>query len=114
MHMVDAARISSVCIYPKSALCKNLFSSGRTVDEKGLRLRVFKAGVDPAIRKEVWQYLLGLHPSGTTAAQRSSSMLHLRNEYQQIKAQWTTIADKQAARQATHVSALGAVPELGS
>ena len=70
------------------------------MDEKGLRTRIFKAGVEPGIRKEVWQYLLGLHPAGKTAAHRKGLVQGLRQEYEQLKAQWTTIADKQAARSA--------------
>ncbi len=72
--------------------------AGRIVDEKGLRLRIFKAGVELSIRREVWQYLLGMCPPGKTGAQRKAHMQELREEYQKIKAQWTTITDKQAAR----------------
>jgi hypothetical protein len=78
------------------------------VDEKGLRMRIFKAGVEPAIRKEVWKYLLGLYPTGRTAAHRHALLQQRREEYQRIMAQWTSITDCQAKRFASprHFSAL--------
>lgn len=77
---------------------RQVVCAGRIVDEKGLKQRIFKAGVEPSIRKEVWQYLLGMSPPAKTAAQRKALLQDQREEYQKIKAQWTTIADKQAAR----------------
>ena len=81
-----------------SQILRQATSVGRIVDEKGLKQRIFKAGVEPGIRKEVWQYLLGMSPPGKTAAQRKAFLQELREEYQEVKAQWTTISDKQAAR----------------
>ena len=61
-------------------------------------MRIFSAGVEPEARKEIWKYLLGMYPAGKTAAQRQVLMQSLRQEYEDIKAQWTTISGKQAAR----------------
>lgn len=74
------------------------------MDEKGLKARIFKAGVEPGIRKEVWQYLLGMWPPGETGTQRRTRLQELRGEYQQLKAQWTTITDKQATRFASIIA----------
>lgn len=69
-------------------------------------MRIFSAGVEPKARKEIWKYLLGLYPPGKTAAQRQTLLQELRAEYEQIKAQWTSITDRQSARLALHISKL--------
>lgn len=76
------------------------WGAGRVVEEKGLRMRIFKAGVEPGIRKEVWKYLLGLYPAGKTAAHRHAFLQQRREEYGHIMAQWTSITDCQAKRSA--------------
>jgi hypothetical protein len=70
------------------------------VDEKGLRMRIFKAGVEPGIRAEVWKFLLGMYPAAKTAAHRQGFLQQRREEYERIKSQWTSITDVQAARSA--------------
>lgn len=46
-------------------------AEGRLVAESAMRERVFVSGVDPAIRREVYKYLLGIYSAGSTAAQRA-------------------------------------------
>lgn len=75
-----------------------LDAAGRVVDEKGLRMRIFRAGVEPSIRKEVWKLLLGMYPAGRTGAHRHAFLQQRRQEYDRIKAQWTSITDCQAKR----------------
>lgn len=71
------------------------------MDSKALRARIFGGGVEPGIRKEAWKYLLGMyHPEGSTAAYRHALNQKRSAEYERIKAQWTSISDKQAARSA--------------
>ena len=68
------------------------------MNEKALRQRVFYSGVAPEIRKEVWKFLLGLYPAGSTAAERTDILKQKRLHYGRIKAQWTSIAPEQAAK----------------
>ena len=68
------------------------------MDGKALRLRIFNAGVEPSIRREAWKYLLGLYPAGSTSAYRAALAQKRAGEYERIKAQWSSIGDKQAAR----------------
>lgn len=85
-------------IIKKRRVTKLHATVGRVVDGKALRLRIFNAGVEPSIRKEAWKYLLGLYPAGSTAPHRACLARKRAREYDQIKAQWTSISDKQAAR----------------
>ena len=68
------------------------------MDGKALRVRIFYAGVEPSIRKEAWKFLLGMYPAGSTAAYRQALLQKRSAEYELVKAQWTSITDKQAAR----------------
>ncbi|KAK9814540.1 hypothetical protein WJX72_007608 [[Myrmecia] bisecta] len=77
-----------------------LNGEGRLVDEKGFRQRVFYSGVEPGLRREAWKFLLGFYPMDSTAKQRAALLDAKRREYEQLKAQWTTITDAQAAMHA--------------
>lgn len=71
---------------------------GRIVDANTLRTRIFYAGVEPNIRKEAWKFLLGMYPKGSTSAYRSNLLAKRCEEYTHLKAQWTSITEKQAAK----------------
>eukprot|EP00873_Tetraselmis_striata_P017495 jgi/Tetstr1/437759/TSEL_026413.t1 len=75
-----------------------LDSEGRLVNEAGFRQRVFYSGLSPSLRKEGWKFLLGLYPASSTAAERRGLAAARAAEYETLKAQWSTITPKQAAR----------------
>ncbi|KAK3093405.1 hypothetical protein FSP39_015181, partial [Pinctada imbricata] len=50
----------------KEDLGELLDKDGRLVDEHALRKAVFMGGVDPSVRKQVWQFLFGLYPCSST------------------------------------------------
>ena len=57
-----------------------------------------KQGVEPALRKEVWKFLLGYLEYGATDAERQQTMASLRREYEELKAKWveaSSLTDEQ-------------------
>ncbi|CAI0470000.1 unnamed protein product [Linum tenue] len=75
-----------------------LDSEGRITDSKDLRKRIFYGGVEHAIRKEVWAFLLGYHDYDSTYAEREYLKSSKRTEYMTIKQQWQSISPEQAKR----------------
>eukprot|EP00730_Choanoeca_flexa_P013429 TRINITY_DN5311_c9_g1_i1.p1 TRINITY_DN5311_c9_g1~~TRINITY_DN5311_c9_g1_i1.p1 ORF type:complete len:402 (+),score=100.44 TRINITY_DN5311_c9_g1_i1:1489-2694(+) len=61
---------------------------GRIVNENKLRARIFKGGVDPAIRKDVWYFLLGYYPMHSTTREREVLQRERRMEYLALKQHW--------------------------
>ncbi|KAM7069313.1 TBC1 domain family member 25-like [Molossus nigricans] len=53
-----------------------------------LRLRIYHGGVEPSLRKVVWQYLLNVYPDGLTRRQQTDYMQRKDREYRQLKSQW--------------------------
>ena len=47
-------------------------AEGRLVSEAAMRDRVAASGCEPSLRREVWKWLLGMYPRGSTAAQRAA------------------------------------------
>lgn len=45
-------------------------------------------GVDPTIRPEVWKFLLGLYPWGSSGDERKAIRRSKRDEYVRLKAKW--------------------------
>ncbi|KAL6633680.1 hypothetical protein ACP70R_026351 [Stipagrostis hirtigluma subsp. patula] len=71
---------------------------GRVMDSKALRKKVFYGGVDHALRKEVWKFLLGYYEYDSTYAEREYLAAMRRSEYEAIKSQWKSISATQAKR----------------
>eukprot|EP00045_Choanoeca_perplexa_P017573 m.256893 g.256893 ORF g.256893 m.256893 type:complete len:215 (+) comp17578_c0_seq3:5919-6563(+) len=61
---------------------------GRIVNENKLRARIFRGGIDPAIRKEVWYFLLGYYPMYSTTLEREVLQRERRMEYLALKQRW--------------------------
>ncbi|XP_064595953.1 TBC1 domain family member 15-like [Liolophura sinensis] len=70
---------------------KLLDAEGRLVDEHALRQAVFLGGVDPSIRKEVWQFLFGLYPCTSTGREREVLRLDNYVKYRELKSRWKTM-----------------------
>lgn len=65
---------------------------------KQLREKAFYGGIDATIRNEVWAYLIGLYPIGSTSAERCSIDEANASEYNILKAQWSSIFPAQEKR----------------
>lgn len=61
---------------------------GRLINEHHLRQSVFKGGVDPEIRKEVWEFLFELYPFHSTKRERELMSIDYHLKYIEIKKRW--------------------------
>ncbi|KAG2485090.1 hypothetical protein HYH03_016187 [Edaphochlamys debaryana] len=73
-------------------------AEGRLTNEATLRDRVFASGCAPELRREVWKHLLGVHPRGSTAAERADRAKDLQSEYLTLRQQWQSMTPGQEAR----------------
>lgn len=65
---------------------------------KQFRERVFRSGMEPALRRTAWKFLLGVFPPDSSFADRQRLLAKKRQQYLGLKQQWTSITDQQAAR----------------
>ncbi|CAH1788233.1 unnamed protein product [Owenia fusiformis] len=77
----------------KCPMCREEYQSyldcdGRLVDEHRFRKAVFRGGVSPDIRVEVWQFLFGLYPFTSTTRERSVMLADYHVKYQALKTRW--------------------------
>ncbi|KAH9900984.1 RabGAP/TBC [Cubamyces lactineus] len=64
-------------------------SSGATkVRKEEMRREIFRRGITPAIRREVWPFLLGVHDWNSDAARRARDWESKRNHYRALKDEW--------------------------
>ncbi|XP_048249978.1 rab GTPase-activating protein 22-like isoform X2 [Haliotis rufescens] len=68
-----------------------LDADGRLVDEHGLRRTVFLGGVEPSIRKQVWQFVFGLYPCTSTSRERETILLDYIVKYHELRQRWKTM-----------------------
>ncbi|KAH9508635.1 hypothetical protein Btru_049488 [Bulinus truncatus] len=59
---------------------------------------IFRGGVDPAIRSEVWKFLLGFYDWDSTAKKRQEQRKRKVDDYFRMKLQWKTISSEQERR----------------
>jgi len=64
---------------------------GKLEDVEYTKLHIFRGGVSPNIRKQVWPYLLDYYPWNSTRAQREALVRTKRDEYHVMKLQWKTM-----------------------
>ena len=64
---------------------------------KQFKERVFRSGMEPALRRTAWKFLLGVFPSDSSFADRQRLLAEKRQQYLGLKQQWTSITDQQAA-----------------
>eukprot|EP00049_Salpingoeca_infusionum_P010097 m.170929 g.170929 ORF g.170929 m.170929 type:complete len:393 (-) comp14541_c0_seq1:323-1501(-) len=66
----------------------SFFSDGRLIAQTALRKAVFQGGIDPAIRKDVWFFLLGYFPFYSTPTERDLIRRDRKMEYLALKERW--------------------------
>ncbi|EFA02210.1 TBC1 domain family member 15 [Tribolium castaneum] len=68
---------------------KNLQNhEGKIEDVEQIKLMIFRGGVAPNLRYEVWKYLLDYFPWNSTQAERQKLLCEKNDEYYNMKLQW--------------------------
>ncbi|KAI1795823.1 RabGAP/TBC [Ganoderma leucocontextum] len=79
---------------PKQPVNEKLWKSWFNADgstkvrEEEMRREVFRRGVDPNIRKEIWPFLLGVHEWDSDATRREKEWEARRERYRELKDEW--------------------------
>ncbi|XP_036945827.1 TBC1 domain family member 17 [Acanthopagrus latus] len=71
---------------------------GRVKNPEKVKELVFKGGVTPPLRKEVWKFLLGFYPWNSTAKEREDILRVKTDEYFRMKVQWKSVSEEQEMR----------------
>ncbi|XP_050295947.1 TBC1 domain family member 15 [Anthonomus grandis grandis] len=75
---------------------KALFNSqGQLEDVQSIKTIIFRGGVSPNIRQEVWKFLLDYYPWNSTSAERVRLTKEKSNEYYVMKLQWKSMTKVQ-------------------
>uniref|UniRef100_A0A671S872 TBC1 domain family member 17-like n=1 Tax=Sinocyclocheilus anshuiensis TaxID=1608454 RepID=A0A671S872_9TELE len=65
---------------------------GRVTDPQKVKKLVFRGGIVPSLRKEVWKFLLGFYPWNSTAKEREDILRVKTDEYFRMKVQWKSVS----------------------
>ncbi|KAK7107602.1 TBC1 domain family member 15-like isoform X2 [Littorina saxatilis] len=76
-------------------------TDGRITHIDNLKEQIFRGGVDPSIRNEVWKYLLGYYSWDSTLKKRQEERKRKVDDYFRMKLQWKTISAEQEKRFST-------------
>ncbi|XP_057673464.1 TBC1 domain family member 17 [Corythoichthys intestinalis] len=71
---------------------------GRVEDPQRVKDLVFRGGIVPELRKEVWKFLLGFYPWNSTYSQREEILRLKTDEYFRMKVQWKSVSEEQEMR----------------
>uniref|UniRef100_A0A8C2WVY4 TBC1 domain family member 15 n=1 Tax=Cyclopterus lumpus TaxID=8103 RepID=A0A8C2WVY4_CYCLU len=71
---------------------------GRVKYPEKIKELVFRGGVTPFLRKEVWKFLLGFYPWNSTAKEREDILRLKTDEYFRMKVQWKSVGEEQEMR----------------
>uniref|UniRef100_A0A673H9K6 TBC1 domain family member 15 n=1 Tax=Sinocyclocheilus rhinocerous TaxID=307959 RepID=A0A673H9K6_9TELE len=71
---------------------------GRVTDPQKVKKLVFRGGIVPSLRKEVWKFLLGFYPWNSTAKEREDILRVKTDEYFRMKVQWKSVSEEQEMR----------------
>ena len=71
---------------------------GRALDPAQLRQRIFKGGLHPGIRSELWCCLLNYYPWDSSRSERLELNSKKRREYEVLKQQWSSVTEDQEMR----------------
>lgn len=85
---------------PGDSLTEASWSAQKTADGQIhnpalLKQTIFRGGIDPPLRCEVWKYLLGFYDWNQTTSQLAEHRRRKSTEYYQMKAQWLSMSIKQ-------------------
>ncbi|XP_056609721.1 TBC1 domain family member 17 [Triplophysa dalaica] len=75
-----------------------LDSEGRVTDPQRVKELVFRGGIVPSQRKEVWKFLLGFYPWNSTTKEREDILRVKTDEYFRMKVQWKSVSEDQEMR----------------
>ncbi|MBN3299121.1 TBC16 protein, partial [Amia calva] len=78
-----------------SAWLRHLNHCGQVEEEYKLRKAIFFGGIDPAIRGEVWPFLLRYYSCDSTSEEREAWRLQKRAEYQEIQQRRLSMSPEQ-------------------
>ena len=68
---------------------------GRISDPDRIKEIIFRGGIDPPLRADVWKYLLNYDLWENTTAERDERRKNLEEEYYRMKQQWFTLSKNQ-------------------
>ncbi|XP_037544630.1 TBC1 domain family member 17 [Nematolebias whitei] len=71
---------------------------GRVKDHEKIKEFVFRGGIAPTLRKEVWKFLLGFYPWNSTRKERERILQVKTDEYFKMKVQWKSVSEEQEMR----------------
>lgn len=77
---------------------KHMDSDGRIKNVEHLKDVMFRGGIEPSIRIEVWKFLLGYHDWQSTYKTRTDERKRKVDDYFRMKLQWKTISEAQERR----------------
>ncbi|KAI0748176.1 RabGAP/TBC [Daedaleopsis nitida] len=63
------------------------------IGKEEMRREVFRRGVDPPIRKEVWPFVLGVHEWDSDTGKRENGWEAKRKRYRELKDEWWGVPD---------------------
>uniref|UniRef100_A0A8C9VK94 TBC1 domain family, member 17 n=1 Tax=Scleropages formosus TaxID=113540 RepID=A0A8C9VK94_SCLFO len=69
-----------------------LDTDGRVRDPHKVKEMIFRGGISPSLRKEVWKFLLGFYPWTSTAREREDIVRVKTDEYFRMKVQWKSVS----------------------
>uniref|UniRef100_A0A8C9YDV4 TBC1 domain family, member 17 n=1 Tax=Sander lucioperca TaxID=283035 RepID=A0A8C9YDV4_SANLU len=65
---------------------------GRVKNPERIKELIFRGGVTPPLRKEVWKFLLGFYPWNSTFKEREDILRAKTDEYFRMKVQWKSVS----------------------
>ncbi|KAL1139446.1 hypothetical protein AAG570_006430, partial [Ranatra chinensis] len=71
---------------------------GRISDVDSIKSIIFKGGVSPSLRYDVWKFLLGYYPWQSTNAERQDLRKQKIEDYFRMKLQWRSMTAEQESR----------------
>lgn len=104
---IDACQVVKEEILPPRELVKRdnplmlkqwqefMTEDGRISDPERIKEIIFRGGIDPSLRAEVWRYLLNYDLWEHTTVERDERRKSLDGEYYRMKQQWSTLSKNQ-------------------
>lgn len=77
---------------------KHMDKDGKIINVEEVKDQIFRGGMDPSIRIDVWKFLLGVYEWDSTYSSRSKARKRRLDDYFRMKLQWTTIRSEQENR----------------